>query len=357
VFVFLGFTRCWFCFSREGKRISFNSNVLFVVTCPSQKHARSVDSLVAAVNEASKINDPEVMKAITVAESAELVNKLNETIKVGKDWSFDEDIITEGERLLRLLETGQELVSDVTALEKASPISSQTVFVDLVYRLEKSIERAQEAGMDQSQLDLALDLIARSHIEYWLNVLLERLKDVVTADDSNEHDINKLKAAIAKAQELSGVNEQLLSRGITFVGRLSAELGMSRAIKHIPVYKLPPHDGVVVEGYWGERDTGKVKETEGFPMPPESGEYEWIPSESFAALGRAIAQIKLSYDGADQLHANPAIIQEAKEKLVKAEKDYKILEAKDAADKVLAIEAVKKMAKKLKGGKKKPAKK
>ena len=46
-------------------------------------------------------------------------------------------------------------------------------------------------------------------------------------------------------------------------------------------------------------------------------------------------------------------IAEAKEKLLKAEKEYKILEAKDTADKIAAIEVAKKLAKKLKKGKKK----
>lgn len=313
-----------------------------------------MENLAEAVKQGSRVDNPAALIEITAADSAALMNTLSDTIQVGKEWALDEDMIAEGQRLLMKLEIAQELTNDIANVQKAMPISSQSVYMAHVYKLEKSLEKAQGAGIDQSQLDIGLDIIARCQIEYWLSVLLERLKDVVTADDSNEHDMNKLKAALAKAQELNA-DEKLLSRGMTFLGRLGAELGMTRAIKCIPHYKLPPHDNVIPEGYWGERDLGHVKETEGFPLPPESGEYEWVPAESFSALHRAIVQIKQSYDGADQLHANPAIIQEAKEKLQKAEKDYKILETKDAADKLAAIEAVKKLAKKLKGGKKKAA--
>lgn len=50
--------------------------------------------------------------------------------------------------------------------------------------------------------------------------------------------------------------------------------------------------------------------------------------------------------------ANAAVIAACKEKLLKAEKNLKVLDAKDAADKVLALEAVAKLIKKKKGGKK-----
>lgn len=315
-----------------------------------------MENLADAVKQASRVDDPAAMLEISPADSAVLASSLADAIAVGKEWALDGEVIAEGERLLLKLEISQELVSDIAAVQKVVPISSQAVYVETVYKLEKSLERAQAAGIDQSQLDVGLELITRCQIEYWLSVLLERLKDVVTADDSNEHDMEKLRAAIASAQTLNA-DEAILSRALSFIGRLSAELGMTRAIKYLPVIKLPPHDGVVTEGYYSERDLGKVKETEGFPLPPEGGEYEWIPSESFTALGAAIAEIKRSYDGAEALGANPVIIQEAKEKLLKAEKEYKILETKDASDKIAAIEVVKKMAKKLKGGKKKAAKK
>ena len=71
-----------------------------------------------------------------------------------------------------------------------------------------------------------------------------------------------------------------------------------------------------------------------------------------SSLLTAIANIKSSYTGAEELGANPDVCLEAKTKLAKAEKDMKILKVKDEADKALAIEATAKLCKKKGKGKK-----
>lgn len=131
---------------------------------------------------------------------------------------------------------------------------------------------------------------------------------------------------------------------------------MTRAMLSVPVVKLPKEDPP--EGYWEECDIGKIEETEEYPYPPAemSGEYKWIHSETYLALKISIEKLKKSYVGADILGANPSVIASAKEKLVKAEKQMKILVVKDEADKILALEVVAKLVKKLKKGNKKPKK-
>ena len=52
------------------------------------------------------------------------------------------------------------------------------------------------------------------------------------------------------------------------------------------------------------------------------------------------------------LGANPSVIAFTKEKLLKAEKQMKVLDIKDAADKIVALEIVAKLVKKTKKGKK-----
>jgi hypothetical protein len=218
------------------------------------------------------------------------------------------------------------------------------------------MERAVIAGVDKTQVQMAGDLLSRCQIEYWLSVMLDRLKSVITADDSNEHDMNKLRAAIQKAQALNA-SEQLIEEALKFLQRLDAELGMSRAIKALPVVKLPPPgvigpDNPLPEGYWAPREIGHIEETEGYPLPPadNNGEYKWIHAEAYTALGLAIDLLKASYNGAEALGANPDIIKESKDRLLKAEKEYKILDSKENSDKLLATEVVKKLAKKLKKG-------
>ena len=303
------------------------------------------------MREASRINTPGALKDITAADAAALIDQLSSATAVGTEWCLDADLVAEGEKLLLKLELSRELAADIKAVQALCPVQSQTVYLDGVTRLERSLERAHAANIDKAQLDVGLDLVLRCQAEYWLSVLLERLKDVVAADDSNEHDMNQLRKAVDKAEKLHA-DAELSRTASKFLGRLGAELGMTRAIKLLPQYKLPPPDGVIPEGYWGEQDAGHIQETEGYPLPPaDTGEYVWQPSEAFSALSRAIDALKSSYVGAEELGANPDIIAEAQEKLAKAEKDFKVLEAKDAEDRARAVEAAKKAAKKLKGGK------
>lgn len=292
-------------------------------------------------------------KSLTVAQCSKLARVLSDATQVGKEYSLDEELLNEADALLLKLEAWQDLTGDIQTLQHLVPIRVQSVYIENVYRLEKSIEKAAAAGVDPQQLQVGFSLITRCQIEYWLSILLTRLKDVVTANDSNEHDMNRLKEAIAKAEELSA-DAALIAQGQKFLMRLEAELGMSRAIKAIPPMK--PHQENPPEGYYTERDVGHIQETEGYPLPPEGGDYIWVHSEAFTEMQAAIERIKLSYNGADTLGANANIIAETKEKLIKAEKDMKILDAKENADKANAIEAAKKAAKKLKkkgGGKKK----
>jgi len=161
--------------------------------------------------------------------------------------------------------------------------------------------------------------------------------------------MNKLRAAIEKAVNMLA-DDVIVEEASKFLRRLDSELGMSRAIAAMPVVKLPMDNPP--EGYWSEKDVGKIEETEGYPAPPadSNGEYKWIPAETFVALAAGIERLSASYVGSDLLGANPAVIQQAKETITKAEKELKVLEAKDQADKAAAIEVAKKMLKKLKKG-------
>ncbi len=301
-----------------------------------------------AVADASTVNSPRAMKTMSVSHSSKLARTLSDAITVGKEFSLDEELIAEGDSLLLKLEASQDLITDVVAVQQIMPIRTQAVYIERVYKLERSIERAEAVGIDRSQLQIGLDLIQRCQVEYFLALWITRLKDVVTADDSNEHDMTRLTEAIRKAQS-KFANEELIEEGLRFEKRFAAELGMSRAIKYLPVVK--PYMETPSEGYYGEKDIGKVKETEEYPLPPADGEYVWINSEMYSSLAAAIDSIKASYNGAEALGANPAIIAETKEKLAKAEKDMKMLDHKESLDKAAGIEVAKKAAKKLKKGK------
>lgn len=299
------------------------------------------------MTDALKVDSVSVLKSMPVYQANKLCSALQDAIAVGKEWGLDEEIIENGEKLLVKLEVLQELIQDMSTVRKAAPMRSQDVFINNIFKLENSIRKAEQTGIDAGQLEEPVRLVRRCQSEYWLSVLLARLSDVVTADDSNEHDMNKLRKAIETA-EAAVCSDELLDEARRFLQRLDSELGMSRAIAAMPSVRLPienpPPD------YWTAEDTGKIEETEGYPAPPadNNGEYKWQHAQTYIALTAAIERLSASYTGSEALGANPGIIQLSKETLAKAEKDLKVLEAKDQADKAAAIEVAKKALKKLK---------
>jgi hypothetical protein len=75
--------------------------------------------------------------------------------------------------------------------------------------------------------------------------------------------------------------------------------------------------------YWRPEDTGHIKETEEFPFTPPDGVYIWEHSDAYSKLTAAIDGLKPLVADED-IPANPTLVAEAKEKLVKAEKDLKV---------------------------------
>lgn len=308
-----------------------------------------MNTLIDAVEEATVARQQSTSSGIAVSKKTNGV--LLDAIQLGKENALDENYILQAEDLLRKIEASQELHHSILSVQNALPIRDQTTYLEVVEKLERCIEKAVAQGIEAAPITLGLELVARCQSEYWLSILLGRLKDVTSANDSNEHDMNKLRNAIHKAQSLQA-DEEILEGGFRLLNRLDAELSMNRALRAIPPIKLPMENAP--EGYYTERDTGKIKETEGYPLPPaETGEYVWIPAEAMVAFINAINRLRQAYQSAEGLDANPALVQESKDRIAKAEKEIKLLENKDAADKAAAIEVAKKQAKKLKSGKKK----
>lgn len=321
------------------------------------QYYKYVNLLNEAVAEAQHVNSIHFLQTFNQASSDKIASTLAEGIKVGKEWCLDPETIAEAEQLLSKLESSQELMQDITSLQQHTPIRTQTEYISRVYKLQQSMTAAEGAGLDKSQLQVGHELISKCQIEYWLSTLLHRLADVETADDSHEHDMTRLRQAIHKAQACKAAGD-LINQGLTFMKRLDAELGMSRAIEAIPKVKMPMADPP--EGYFEEVvDKGFVIQTEEYPLPPldpatgKGGDYHWKEAESFLALKAAFEVLSKVSDVAGDFGANPHICDMAKSTLVRVQKEIKLLEDKDAADKVLAVEVVKKLAKKMKKGKKK----
>jgi hypothetical protein len=252
--------------------------------------------------------------------------------------------------LEKKLDRTVELINDLQLAQTSSPIDTQTKYTKFVSKLEVTIAKAEASGVDRTHLQFGRDLVVRSQIEFLVFTALQRVKNVECAQDADEHDMIRLKMFIQKGQALQA-NTELLSIANARLKRLEAELEMSRAILAVPTVKMPMDEPA--EGYWAEDDTGKLTETEEFPLPPaETGEYIWEHSVSYVKLSLSIDRLRNCTDGAEELGANEEVINEAITRLATVEKQIKLLDLKDQEDKRIAIEIATKAAKKLKKGKK-----
>lgn len=301
------------------------------------------------IQEAAKVESPRSFR--TVIDIPSLITRLSQVLNNSSTNGLDQDQIFEGQRLLKKLERTHELIQLLTEIQKRCPITSQEGYSKYVLPLEVCINKAEINGIDRQHIQYSRDLITRCQTELLISISLLRLQSVDCANNTHEADMMKLKYFIQKGQALQ-VTDTLLHNSIQRLKRLECELEMSRSISAVPVVKLPIDNPPA--GYWTEEDTGKIQETEEYPLPPVSnnGEYIWEHSISYTKLASSIDRLRDCTNGAETVGANSAIIKEAMTKLVQVEKEMKLLELKDAEDKRIAIEAAVKAAKKLKKGKK-----
>ncbi|CAM9671003.1 unnamed protein product, partial [Discosporangium mesarthrocarpum] len=143
----------------------------------------------------------------------------------------------------------------------------------------------------------------------------------------------------------------LVQRGRTLLSRLNTEVEISRVMQAFPSIRLPIED--MPKDYWQEEDTGHIKETEGFPLPPvdEEGkplDYVWVPSTSLHSLTDACNRMSSALEAAESLEANGGLMERGHARLSEAQKELRVLLEKDKGDREKAIAAAAKLAKKLK---------
>ena len=233
----------------------------------------------------------------------------------------------------------------IRSVRETRPIKLQKQLIEATSGLELLVKKAELLEVSQFCVEAAKMLISTCRIEFWLLSMMHRLKDLEIATEAYEHDIQKLGAALVKAGR-ENASVELLNSASTLHSRLMAELEGTRALQSVPVVRLPMDNAP--EGYYQEADKGRIIETDGFPLPPDGGEYIWEPSKTFSQLHSSIEKMKEILAVADVAGINPNLAAQIKERLIKAEKEHKFLEVKDHQDKQIAIEAAVKLAKKLK---------
>ena len=277
---------------------------------------------------------------------------LQEALTDAQEWSIHDDMLDKAARYVARLESSLELIRQIRSVRELRPIKLQKLLIEATSGLEQLVKKAEQLQVSQFCLESARRLASTCRIEFWLLSMMHRLEGLEIATEAYEHDIRKLGAALEKAKR-EGASLELLNTASILLSRLTAELEGSRALQSVPVVRLPMDNPP--EGYYQEVDKGRIIETDGFPLPPDGGEYIWEPSKTFSQLHSSMEKMKGILAIAEVAGINPTLATQIKERLVKAEKEHRVLETKDHQDKQAAIEAAVKLAKKLKkkGAKKK----
>jgi len=313
-----------------------------------EKHRKDVQDFEATLSDFNKIESPRALRSLPSIREASL--KLADQIASAKEESLDEDNIILAESLLEKFDLLQEFYDDITKLQGNMPITTQIQYIDHCQALEATMAKCIASHIPKIHMNPGKDVLGKCRASVMLCTLKARLDGITCAKPENHHDMVRLKQAILKAEALH-VPDELIMEARALFDRLDAEEKMSIALASVPEVRLPKEEPP--EGYWRESDTGHIEHTEEYPLPPEGGEYVWIPSETYSALLNCIEGLRGCTDGAEELGANEEVRLEAIATLKKAEKDIKLLEVKNEEDKQAATEQAQKEAKKLKKKKKK----
>jgi ankyrin repeat protein len=289
---------------------------------------------------------------------------LAEALQTARDACIVNEVIVKGAAALRRSEARCALREQVDVVEGGGPTVTQRAYARDVNKLERLRREAIKAAEEGAELieggdptgglgalmEEADALGYRSRSEYWLYQCCTPLDAIDCADESSVRSLERLEKAIAEAV-LRKAQPELLARGQKLFACRSAELELKRSMRELPSPKLPIDDPPA--DYWSEEDQGHIDETEEYPLPPEGGDYVWIPSEILGTYREAALRVERALDEAKTCEGNAILVEEGQLSHEAAAEVMKQLERKDEEDKATALAAVEKVAKKYKKAMKK----
>lgn len=92
-----------------------------------RKFDRMVTELTTVVNDASRIESPRANKSFSGANLGDLINTLSGVLKTSKEWSLDDELIAQGNKLMAKMEVTQDMLMDLVQLQRAMPIRTQVL--------------------------------------------------------------------------------------------------------------------------------------------------------------------------------------------------------------------------------------
>ncbi len=306
---------------------------------------------------ASKLNDLISSSLADISKRFDL-NQLHQLIDVSTSFGLTKEIIHQASNRLEWLKARREILLHIDEVKSTLPIDTVTKY-EYVNELDDVVQTVvQKEGqfglIPQELLNIIQDarlLCDRSNAEYNLKKACSQCQRILCANTSHENLIEILMKSITTAKDLHA-NEDLIENGVNTLTRMKSELALTAAKDALPSPKLPPVAGMTtkqLKSYWGEEDTGHVKETEGYPLPPPGDEgYIWLKSEALQSLENALSTLEKCLSEAECSNGNTDLIQLATTTLKeKRDVDLKLLLEKDINDRLAAVTVVEKAAKKL----------
>lgn len=294
---------------------------------------------------------------------------LAEALQTARDACCVADVLTRGALSLARAEARCRLREQVDVVQTGGPTVTQRAYARDVNRLERlrreaiAAAEAGAAAIDDPEgdptgglgalLEEADALGYRSRAEYWLYQCCTPLDAIECADESSVRSLERLEKSIAEAV-LRKANAPLLERGQELFARRTSELELKRSMRELPAPKLPIDEPPA--DYWGPEDLGSIEETAEYPLPPEGGDYVWIPSSILGTYREAALRAERALDEAKTCGGNAELVESGQLSHENAADVMKQLERKDEEDKATAVAALEKVAKKYKKAMKKAKK-
>lgn len=94
--------------------------------------------------------------------------RLSDTINIANDWALEENAIHQAQTLLLKLEITEDLIHDTATVLQCLPVRTQSLYVQNVHRLERTLCRSELFHVSQLQISISRALVKRYHDRNYL---------------------------------------------------------------------------------------------------------------------------------------------------------------------------------------------
>ena len=247
---------------------------------------------------------------------------LAEALQTARDACIVNEVIVKGAAALRRSEARCALREQVDVVEGGGPTVTQRAYARDVNKLERLRREAIKAAEEGAELieggdptgglgalmEEADALGYRSRSEYWLYQCCTPLDAIDCADESSVRSLERLEKAIAEGRAAEGPTG-IASEGPEVVCLSISGTGAEAKHERAAFAEACP----LMTRQWttGPRRTrGISTRPRTYPLPPEGGDYVWVPSEILGTYREAALRVERALDEAKTCEGNAILVEE-----------------------------------------------